>query len=58
MDGVTKINRDTVKKALMHQMDLYKDDPGAFLDELSHLITDFHDYQMLARQVSRGRITE
>ena len=56
MEGSSKVTKEVVKRALLDQVELTKDNPDQFIDELAHMITDFHDYQMLSRKISRGKI--
>ena len=55
MDGSSRVTRESVRRALMQQMEKHADDPTVFLDELSHLVHDMHDYQQLSKKVSRGK---
>ena len=55
MDGGVKVNRETVKRALLDQVDATKDNPDHFIDELAHMISDYHDFQLLSRKVARGK---
>ena len=54
LDGANRVTRETIRKSLVQQMEKYAEEPGQFLDELSHLIHDMHDYQQLSKRVSRG----
>ena len=56
LDGQTRVTRDTIRRSLVNQMEKYSDNPGAFLDELSHLIHDMHDYQVLCKKASKGTL--
>ena len=54
MDGTGRVTRDSVRRALANQMEKHSDDPAIFLDELSHMVHDLHDYQQLAKKISKG----
>ena len=55
MEGSTRVTRESVRRSLVQQMEKHSDDPSVFLDELSHMIHDMHDYQQLCKKVSRGK---
>ena len=55
MDGNSRTNRESVRRALVAQMEKNADTPGVFMDELAHLITDMNDYQMMSKKISKGK---
>ena len=54
LDGATRVNRDTIRRALLNQMEQHSDNQEGFLDEMAHLIHDYHDFQAMVKQTSKG----
>ena len=54
MDGNSRVTRDSVRRALVAQMEKNADTPSVFMDELAHLITDMNDYQLMSKKISKG----
>ena len=54
-DGSTRVTRDSIRRSLVQHMEKHSENPSVFLDELSHLIHDMHDYQALSKKISKGK---
>ena len=55
MDNETRVSRDTVRQALQNYYDSNGQSVDNLMDQMSHMIYDYHDFQMGARKVSRGK---
>ena len=54
MDGCGRVTKESIRRSLVAQMEKNADNPSLFLDELSHIIYDMHDYQALSKKISKG----
>ena len=55
MDNETRVNRETIRQALMNFYESNGQSVETMVDEMSHMVHDYHDLQMAARKISRGK---
>ena len=51
----SRVSRDTIRQALQNYYDSNGQSVDNLMDHMSHMIYDYHDFQMGARKVSRGK---
>ena len=56
MDGETRVTRDNVRRALQSYYEANEQSVDLLIDEASRMITDYHDYQMATRKISKGEL--
>ena len=58
MDNESRVTRDTVRQALQNYYDNSGQSVDTLMDQMSHMIYDYHDFQMGARKISRGELNQ
>ena len=54
MDNESRVTRETIRQALQNYYDNNGQSSDALMDEMAHMVHDYHDFQMAARKISRG----